>query len=150
MRTLLRVTALLLAAGIACASPVVAEPSGTFTEGDRLAAAGDLVAAQDYYQQQVQADPTSAEALARLAGMQLLNAHYSDAIRNFQASLTIQGDNPKPFIGMGMAYLHIGDYDLARAALIEAKQRHAANAADIDALVAWIDRRVGEDVPKVH
>lgn len=131
--------------GLACVGVGMAETAGagraaTLADGERLATAGDLRGALAVYRDLATADPTSAEAFARLGGMQLLDQRYREAISSFQRAITLGDDGARPFVGLGMAYLHIGMLGPARAALVEARTR-SASTADVDSLIAWIDAR---------
>ncbi len=79
--------------------------------------------------------------------MQLLDQRYSDAVKSFQRAITLGDDGTRSFIGMGMAYLHMGQLGPARAAFVEAKSRGAANPQDVDGIIAWIDNRDPGDEP---
>jgi Tfp pilus assembly protein PilF len=53
----------------------------------------------------------------------------------------LDGANADAFVGMAMAYLHGGDYALARAALEEAKRIDPAKQAKVDEVIAYINQR---------
>ena len=109
--------------------------------GERLAAAGDLGGALAASREAVEQEPTSAVAQTRLGGLQLLTQHYSDAIRSFKTAIGLDAANADAFVGLGMSYLHLGQYDLARAALTEARARKPEKTQQIDEVIAWIDAR---------
>ena len=117
------------------------QAESAFEAGERLAQAGDLDGALAAYQQAVAADPKSAPAQARLGGMFLLKQQYSDAIRTFKTAIALDSGNADAFVGLGMGYLHLGQYDLARAALTEARARKPEKTQQIDEVIAWIDAR---------
>jgi Flp pilus assembly protein TadD len=115
----------------------------------RLAEEGDITGALSAYRVVVQARPDWAEGYARLGGMQLVNQQYRDAVRSFQKAISLGDQGTQPFIGMGMAYLHMGEYGLARAAFGEAKARGAGHPEDIDRLLEWLDSGEAQ-VPQAH
>ena len=60
-------------------------------------------------------------------------------------------NNADAFVGMAVAYLHSGDYALARAALEEARRLAPEKGAQIDQVLAYLDRRSGEAIaPAAH
>jgi hypothetical protein len=73
--------------------------------------------------------------------MQLLDQRYSDAVKSFQRAISLGGQGTRSFIGMGMAYLHMGQMGPARGAFVEAKARGTGDSKDIDHIIAWIDQR---------
>ena len=141
--TALAVTAVLMASG-----PLRAETA--FEAGERLAQAGDLDGAATAYRQAVEADPSSAVAQTRLGGTLLLKQQYTDAIRSFKTAIGLDSANADAFVGLGMSYLHLGQYDLARAALAEARERKPDKQTQIDEVIAWIDARDGNGPNGTH
>lgn len=132
----------LFAATVGWSQVAVAQSANALTaEGERLAAAGDIKGALAAFEALTQAEPESAKAYASLGGMQLLDQRYSDAVQSFQRAITLGDTGTASFIGMGMAYLHMGQLGPARAAFVEAKSRGVENPADIDQIIAWIDTR---------
>jgi Flp pilus assembly protein TadD len=74
--------------------------------------------------------------------MLLLKQEYAEAIRSFQIAIGLDAeDNAEAFIGLGIAYLHLGQYGAARAALTEARRLKPESGSDIDQLLAWLDGR---------
>jgi hypothetical protein len=73
--------------------------------------------------------------------MQLLDQRYSDAITSFQRAISLGEAGSRAFIGMGIAYIHIGQPGPARAALVEARLRGSDRVDEIDRLIRWIDER---------
>lgn len=134
-----------LALILSWANLALAQTDSRLEEGQQKAVAGDIKGALEVYQGIVQAQPDSYEAHARLGGMQLLDQHYSDAVRSFQQAISLGDDGTRSFIGMGMAYLHMGQMSLARAAFVEAKARGVKNPADVDEILVWIDQRGSND-----
>jgi Flp pilus assembly protein TadD len=139
---------LLLAIVLGLGNLALAQAADFIADGQAKAAAGDIKGALSIYEQATRDDPTSNEAFARLGGMQLMDQRYSDAIRSFQQAISLGDPGARSFIGMGMSYLHIGRLALARAAFVEAQHRGAANTAQIEELIAWIDARQPDDVTR--
>jgi Flp pilus assembly protein TadD len=119
-------------------------------QGEELAAAGDIKGALQVYEGLTKAQPESSEAYARLGGMQLLDQHYADAVKSFQRAITLGDNGSRSFIGMGMAYLHMGAMGPARAAFVEARSRGVADPKEVDNIIAWIDGRDGDTPPSIH
>lgn len=136
-----------LLATVVLAVPAPLRAENAFEAGERLAQAGDLDGAATAYRQAVEADPGSAVAQTRLGGTLLLKQQYSDAIRSFKTAIGLDSTNGDAFVGLGMSYLHLGQYDLARAALAEARERKPDKQTQLDEVIAWIDARDG-DGPK--
>ena len=132
-----------LSLGLGWGPAALAQLGESLAEGQQKAAAGDIEGALAVYQELTQAHPDSHEAFAHLGGMQLLDRRYADAIKSFQRAIALGDGGTRSFIGMGMAYLHIGQLGPARAAFVEARSRGAANPAELDQLIAWIDARGG-------
>ncbi|QEP41901.1 tetratricopeptide repeat protein [Ectothiorhodospiraceae bacterium BW-2] len=79
--------------------------------------------------------------LTEQANQQLLNQHYQQAVQSYQSAIR-QGEEPgRAFIGMAIAYLHLGQYPLARAALDEARERKPHHSEEIDKLMIWLNGR---------
>ena len=119
----------------------LAQASGTLADGQQKAAAGDIQGALAIYRELTETQPDSYEAFAHLGGMQLLDQRYSDAVKSFQQAISLGDDGRRSFIGMGMAYLHMGQLGPARAAFVEARDRGTENSADVDGIISWIDSR---------
>jgi Flp pilus assembly protein TadD len=132
---------LLLLVTVCCANPALAQTDASLTEGQQKAAAGDIEGALAVYEELTRSQPDSHEAYAHLGGMQLLDQRYADAVKSFQRAISLGDRETRSFIGMGMAYLHMGRYGAARAAFVEARSRRTGNTEDIDDIIAWIDTR---------
>ncbi len=102
---------------------------------------GRVADALSTLEQAVAADPKSSLAYTRLGGAQLLHQDHASAIGSFRQAIMLDGNNADAFVGMAMAYLHGGDYALARAALEEAKRIDPAKQAKIDEVIAYINGR---------
>jgi Flp pilus assembly protein TadD len=116
--------------------------SAGLEEADRLAQQGQIDQALALYRELSARQPEAATVHARVAGMLLLKQEYAAAVPRFQTAIGLGPEkNAEAFIGLGVAYLHLGRYGPARAALTEARRLKPESAADIDQLLAWLDRR---------
>jgi Flp pilus assembly protein TadD len=141
MRRLTVLLSIVLAAALGWSNATLAEFGKTLAEGQQLAAAGDIKGALSVYEGMTRSHPDSHEAFAQLGGMQLLDQRYADAVESFQRAITLGDDGTRSFIGMGMAYLHLGELGPARAAFVEAKSRGTEHPEDVDDIIRWIDSR---------
>lgn len=130
-----------LAIALTWANIALAQTGADLASGQEKAAAGDVKGALSVYEDLTKKEPNSAEAYAHLGGMQLLDQRYSDAVKSFQRAISLGGQGTRSFIGMGMAYLHMGQMGPARGAFVEAKARGTGDSKDIDHIIAWIDQR---------
>jgi Flp pilus assembly protein TadD len=102
---------------------------------------GRLDEALTTLQRAVAENPGSSLAYTRLGGVQLLKQEYSSGIESFQQAILLDQGNANAFVGMGVAYLHLGQYALAREALSEAEKLAPSKKAEIGRVRAWIDSR---------
>ncbi len=130
-----------IAIALAWANIALAQGDASLTAGQEKAAAGDVKGALSVYEELTRKTPDSAEAFARLGGMQLLDQRYADAVKSFQRAITLGDEGTRSFVGMGMAYLHMQQLGPARAAFVEAKSRGTDSSTDIDHIITWIDQR---------
>lgn len=86
----------------------------------------------------------------KLGGLQLVRRDYTSSIQSFQTVVRLAPDNANAFVGLGMAYLHLGSYSRARAAFQEALKRDPSKQADIQNVLDWIDARSGADAPSAE
>ena len=137
----------LLAAG-----PVLAgDAAASIQAGEAKLKAGEIDAGLSLFREAVQADPGSALAHTRLGGALLLKQEYKASIEEFRVAIKLDASNADAFVGMAVAYLHGGDYALARASLEEAKRLDPTKQAKIDELIAYIDQRTsGGNAPPAH
>ena len=119
-------------------------------QGQEKAAAGDIKGALEVYLEMTRTHPDSYEAHALLGGMQLLDQHYADAVKSFQRAISLGDAGARSFVGMGMAYLHMGQLGPARAAFVEAKSRGVSADSDVDQIIAWIDKRESGGIEFQH
>lgn len=141
MHRLIIALGLMLTLTLTGTNTALAQASATLDEGKQKAAAGDITGALAIYKDLAQTRPDSFEAFAHLGGMQLLDQRYSDAVKSFQQAISLGDAGSRSFIGMGMAYLHMGQFGPARAAFVEARSRGTSNTADVDHIIDWIDTR---------
>lgn len=113
-------------------------------QGEALMQEGKNQEALEVLSRAVEADPHSSLAYTRLGGAQLLQQQYAAGIDSFRQAIMLDGKNADAFVGMAVAYLHTARYEMARAALDEAKGIDASKTAEIDKLIAWIDERAGK------
>lgn len=121
------------------------DPTALIQEGEASLKAGEIDSGLALFRQAVQTDPGSSLAHTRLGGALLLKQENAEAIETFRKAIMLNGDNADAFVGMAIAYLHSGDYALARASLEEAKRIDPAKAPKVDELIAHIDRRESGD-----
>jgi tetratricopeptide (TPR) repeat protein len=93
------------------------------------------------FRQVVDEDPTSSLGYTRLGGVQLLRQQYRAGVESFQRAIALDQQNSDAFVGMALAYLHLGDYGLARESLKQAQLRYPAKREEIERVMAWIDQR---------
>jgi len=141
MRRLIVLLICLLAISLSWGNIALAQTEAAIAQGHEKAAAGDIKGALEVYLEMTRSHPDSYEAHALLGGMQLLDQHYSDAVKSFQRAVSLGDAGARSFVGMGMAYLHMGQYGPARAAFVEAKSRGVSADSDVDQIIAWIDER---------
>jgi Flp pilus assembly protein TadD len=103
--------------------------------------AGDLEQASSLLNKAIELAPDSSLAYTRLGGVQLLQQDHRSSINNFQLAIMHDGKNADAFIGLSVAYLHLGRYSLAREALKEASRLGPDKQQEINNVLAWLDQR---------
>ncbi|MGD8587262.1 MAG: tetratricopeptide repeat protein [Chromatiales bacterium] len=103
--------------------------------------AGELEQAEQTLQLAITKAPDSSLAYTRLGGVKLLRQQYSAGIKDFQQAIMLDENNATAFIGMAVAYLHMGQQNLAKAALHEAMRLDPSKKPEIDKVLAWIEQR---------
>ena len=103
--------------------------------------AGQLDQAEQTLQTAVSKAPDSSLAYTRLGGVKVLRQHYSDGVKDFQQAIMLDQNNASAFVGMAVAYLHMGEQGLAKAALQEAMRLDPSKKTEIDKVLAWIEQR---------
>ncbi|MES9992239.1 MAG: tetratricopeptide repeat protein [Candidatus Thiodiazotropha sp.] len=114
-------------------------------QAQRLSESGKLSEAHAILVKAVETDPQSSSAHTRLGGVQLLQRNYQSGIKHFQQAIMLDGTNADAFVGLAVAYLHLGRYALAREAFKEAQQKGPSKQQDIDKILAWLDQRSAKD-----
>jgi Flp pilus assembly protein TadD len=150
MRRLIVLLICLLAITLSWANIALAQTEAALAQGQEKAAAGDIKGALEVYLEMTRTHPDSYEAHALLGGMQLLDQHYADAVKSFQRAISLGDAGARSFVGMGMAYLHMGQLGPARAAFVEAKSRGVSADSDVDQIIAWIDKRESGGIEFQH
>lgn len=115
--------------------------AGLIHEGEAKLAAGEIDAGLALFQQAAEQDQGSAVARIRVGGALMLKQQYTDAIEAFRSAIALDGEAAPAFVGMAIAYLHIGDYSLARASLEEARRIDPSKGEKIDEILGWIEQR---------
>ena len=144
MRTyVVALVAVMLGAGLFQAQGFVDVSSpGELSHAQQLAAEGQVDEALAAYLALSASQPDSAMIHSRIGGMYLLKQDYAASITHFQRAIGLDAEgSSEAFIGLGIAYLHQGNYGPARAALGEARRLKPESTADLDALVSWLDAR---------
>jgi tetratricopeptide (TPR) repeat protein len=126
---------------LAMASATAVAGPDYIEEGDRYSAQGDWDKAIASYEKAATGEQDRAMALTRMGGAMLARQRYSDSIGYFQQAISEDAASHGAFIGLGISYLHMGRYELSRAALEEARKLPSGKQEDIDKMIAWIDRK---------
>ncbi|MCP4408239.1 MAG: tetratricopeptide repeat protein [Gammaproteobacteria bacterium] len=119
-----------------------ADVEALIMQGSEYARTGDVDAAYESYKQALALDPQSADVRLKVAGMQIVRGDYRDSIESFQNVIGSQPGNANAFAGMGIAYLHLGDYGLARASFEEALKHDEGKKEDIQQMLDWLDAKM--------
>lgn len=112
-----------------------------FSKADELAAKGEFDGAIAAVEEVIAKHPDSSLAHQRLGGMLLLKGDNRQAIDSFRTAIGLDERNGRAFVGMGMAYIHMGSYTLARASFDEALSRQPELADEINKVKTWLDVR---------
>lgn len=105
--------------------------------------AGQFEEALSTLQEAASKDPGSSLVHTRLGGVRVLRQEYSAGIKDFQQAIMLDQQNSAAFVGMAVAYLHMGQYNLARASLDEAGRIDPSKKPQIDQVLSWIEQRTG-------
>lgn len=140
LAALLVATASVTAVAVA-AEPVTNSAATLIARADKYWTEGKLDKAGESFAAAVAAEPKSSTALLRLAGFQLSQLEVSKSVATYRQVITLDPKNSKAWIGMGLAYLHSGDSELARAALDEAIRVDPARKESLKPLLAKLDER---------
>jgi Flp pilus assembly protein TadD len=132
---------LVLFAGVGVAAPAQSDIDALLSDAMDQAGEGNLDEALSTLQLAVETEPSSSVAYTRLGGVQVLKQDYRSGIQSFQQAIMLDQTNADAFVGMALAYLHLGQYALAREALKEAAQLDPSKQPEIDKVLAWLDQR---------
>ena len=138
--------ATLIAATLAAGSALAAADSKVgsnelIQQGDALTAQGRIQEAETFYRQAVEAAPDHGPAYFKLAGNAIVQGRYADGVKSYQRFISLDGSDAKAFIGMGAAYVHMGRYQLAKAAFEEALRMDPARKEALGGVIVWLDQR---------
>lgn len=111
-------------------------------EGDKLYADGNIKGALGYYEKAVEQNSASAELWFKLARTQMLDNHHSASVKSYQKSIALDQGNALAFVGMAIAYMHIGQYNHAKASLTEASRIDPSKKQEVDKVLLQIDRKL--------
>jgi len=100
-------------------------------QGDKQWADGRLDEARKSFEQAVAANPKSVPARMKLGGFQLATRSYSAAVTTYQGMISLDANNALAWVGLGMAYRHSAEPELARAAFAEAIRIEPARKAQL-------------------
>lgn len=103
-------------------------------QGDRQWADGKVNDARKSFEQAAAADPKSPAPLLKLGGLHLTSNDPVAAIRTYQRVISLDINNARAWIGLGLAYLHTGQKDLSRAAFSEAIRSDPSRRAQLASL----------------
>ena len=104
---------------------------------------GQLEQALNQYQSLASQHPESAEIMEGLGSAQLLNQRYADAISSYQKAVSLGEASGRSFMGMGMAYIHLGMFTKAEASLKETKNRQSSPNENLDQVLNWLEHKQG-------
>jgi len=110
-------------------------------QGQAQLDAGKLAEAIATFEQLVEQDPASSLAFTRLGGAQVLQQEYLAGIESFRRAIMLDQGNADAFVGMAVAYLHTGQYALAREALREAERIDPSKKPEIDKVLGWLGEK---------
>ena len=140
---------LLLALGSWPCLVVAGEVQSLIEKGNQHWQAGELDQAVVSYQGAVEQDPRSVDARMKLAGLYIARQQYRAGVETFQRAIGIKPDNANAFIGMAIGYLHMGDPQLAYAALVEALGIDPDKRDRVEPLMQQIEARLASRPPQV-
>src|SRR5688572_18864525 len=104
MRTQVLFTLLALAVAATAGAQSTDPTSQDFVEAQRAEAKGDYRRAESLYSEAVKTNPQNAPALLGRARMNSWLGEFSSAIKDYQAVLAIEPENPRALSGMGWTY----------------------------------------------
>jgi tetratricopeptide (TPR) repeat protein len=126
----------IIAAALALLPAAWAADGSLVAQGDKQWAAGKAADARKSFEAAVAADPKSPAAIMKLGGFLLASNDHAAAIQTYQRAISLDGNNAKAWIGLGIAYLHTGQKELSRAAFDEAVRADPSRKAQLASLTA--------------
>jgi len=134
----------LIVCGLFVHTASAAETDKLLEEGERLVNSGRYAEALGVYQRAAEQFPDSADAHFKLGGMQLIAHDYAGGVASFQRAISLDPGNANAFVGMAVAYIHMGRFPHAAAALDEAARIDPAKKERVADVRAWLERRMRE------
>ena len=132
---------LAVALGSWCLLAAAGEVQRLIDAGNRHWEAGELDQAEASYRGAIEQEPRSVDAHMKLAGLHIARQQYKAGVETFQQAIGLNPDNANAFIGMAIGYLHMGDPELAQAALEEALRIDPTKRDRIEPLMRQIEAR---------
>ena len=133
----------LLSSSCFASSNAINDVDKNVKEGDKLYAAGNITGALEYFEKAVMQNPASAELWFKLARTQMLNNQNSASVKSYQKAISLDQNNALAFVGMAIAYLHIGQYNHAKASLTEAARIDPSKKAEVEKVLLQIEDKLG-------
>jgi Flp pilus assembly protein TadD len=118
------------------AASVGAADAQLMAQGSKQWEEGRLKEARKSFELAVATDPASVEAQMKLGGLLLSSSDPVAAIQSYQRVLSLDANNAKAWIGLGLAYLHTGQKELSRAAFEEAVRVDPGRKTQLAGLLA--------------
>jgi tetratricopeptide (TPR) repeat protein len=126
---------LLTVGGSAAASDVHA----LVAQGNDYWAQGDLDRALEIYRQAVEQDERSVDARMKLGGLHVARQEYRAGAQAFQSAIGLDPENANAFIGLAIAYLHLGQSGAAHAALEESLRLDPSRSEQVAPLMQRLE-----------
>ncbi len=124
---------------LSCGADTVENIDTLLEKGDKFWLAGDLLQAQQHFEQATQQYPENAAAHSKLAGFWLVQNAYQNSIKHYQQAISLYQETAperaKAFIGLGLAYLHSERSKLAIASFEEALRLEPQRQAQLSPLL---------------
>lgn len=146
----------LVAAGTALATQAQRQDESAvlIAAGDQAWLAGRLEEAEAAFREAGAAAPAALEPRMRLAGLQIATQRYGDGLRSYQDALSLSPDGDdlgRIYLGMGIAYLHLGQRTLAREAFNQALDRVSPQRRpDVERVIEGLDTNEAGPIPPAN